>query len=287
MKTDPRTGSMDSKTTQAIFERLRDQVVRRSDEDRHSQRRAVDALRSRIRHLEPPVSAHDTWDQVRPRVERTEEYRALDTDDLRRQAFDRVLRKLKDSREDDDRDSHRGKRDRERRGGSGRPDSRRDRHRTRSPEVDAYAADRKKAQADRERQYHRGSFGVSPPLSDGSRRERRERDSRDDRYEPPPRGTDRYDGRTSRYDRERESRDKERPDREREYVSRADPRDQAGSTLDYGDDTGPLSAGGMSTGSRRRRDTDSVEPGRDPKVCHASNFSHMLMNTAPTRIRLA
>jgi pre-mRNA-processing factor 40 len=46
-------------------------------------------------------------------------------------------------------------------------DDRRDRgtgrHRTRTPELDAYEADRRKAQADCERSYCKASFVFSPP----------------------------------------------------------------------------------------------------------------------------
>jgi pre-mRNA-processing factor 40 len=250
MKADRRTASIDPESLTLIFERLRDKAMRRSEDDKHhaerQQRRAVDALRSRIKRLEPPVRVDDTWEEVRPRLEKLEEFRALDSEDLRRSAFDKTIRRLKD-KEDYDRD--RGRRDRDYRD----RDRDRDReyrnghhsrrHRTRSPEPDAYEADRKKAQADRERLYRKSSTGLSPP--------RRERDDRD-RYVP----------RGSHYDRERREREVER---ERTYSTRADPRDRP-SELDYGD--------GSRGSTRRRRDSDddSLNGRRDVKVCLVSSL---------------
>lgn len=253
MKTDRRTEKLDDDSLSLIFQRLLEKVMKRNEEDKYQaerhQRRAIDALRSRIKHLEPPVGVNDTWEQVRPRIEKLEEYRSLDSDELRRSAFDKYVRRLKE-KEDDDRERDRARRDRDRdrdrlrdrdRDFRNGHDHRRRRTRTRSPEPDAYEADRKKAQADRERSYRRGSVaGLSPPPYN-----RRDRDERD-----------RYDGRqvSSHYDRERRQREVER---ERSYISRADPRDKA-SELDYGDSR-PGSV-------RRRRDSDVESPKRDVKV---------------------
>jgi pre-mRNA-processing factor 40 len=253
MSTDRRTSKIPADTLRLIFSRLREKVLRRSDEDRHAQRRAVDALRSRIKHLEPPISSSDTFEQVRPRLEKLEEFGVLESDDLRIQAFDKVIRRLKE-REEEDRESSRRSRDSPRRDhrerdshrdyDSRRSDSHRPRHRTRTPETDAYAADRKKAQADRERQYRKGSaFGLSPPPSAGGRRDATDRyvpsDNRDRLRSPRERG-DRYDGRGSA----RSS--------GAAHLSRADPREAANSAeLDYGDSSAVTSV--------RRRRTDSED----------------------------
>lgn len=281
MKSDRRTASIDADYLQLIFERLRDKVMRRSDEDRHIQRRAMDSLRSRIKHLEPPVVAADTWESVRPRLEKFEEYKALSSDDLRQQAFDKFIKRLKDRVDEPDRDREREQdrshsrrdrerdRDRDRAARVGGDSHRPARHRSRSPEIDAYAADRKKAQADRERQFRKSSFPVSPPPPGAGRRSRerevdrydgRERDRERDRdrerereRDPRERGGDRYDGRAAP-DR---TRDRER---ERGFVSRADPREAGASNeLDYGESR-PTLAG------RRRRESDAEGDGRDAKV---------------------
>lgn len=75
------------------------------------QRRAVDDLRSYMKHLDPPIKVDDTYEKVKPRIERSGEYLALPTDDLRRSAFDKFIRRLKD-KEDDERDRAK-RRDRE------------------------------------------------------------------------------------------------------------------------------------------------------------------------------
>lgn len=273
MQTDRRTASIDPEYLRLIFDRLHDRVLRRSDDEKHAQRRAVDSLRSKIKRLEPPVAASDTWEQVRPRIEKLEEYRALDSDDLRKQAFDKVVKRLKESKDRDDehdRDHYHGvRRDRERererprdvdyRNG-GRGDSHRPRHRTgtRTPEIDAYEADRKKAIADRERQYRKSSVsGLSPPPPRRDRDDRYDRGR--DRERERERERDRFDGRPrSRHDRP-ERRDRE-GDREKSYISRADPREK-GSELDYGESR-PSSI-------RRRRDSEGET--RDSKVRNLNN----------------
>jgi pre-mRNA-processing factor 40 len=274
MKSDRRTASIDADSLQLIFERLREKVMRRSDEDRHVQRRAIDALRSRIKHLDPPITAADTWGTVRPRVEKFDEYRALPADDLREMAFDKAKSRLHERDHDTDRDRERdgdrshSKRDRERerdrdRGSRAGDSHRPSRHRSRSPEIDAYAADRKKAQADRERQFRKSSFPVSPPPPGRRSRDRevdrydgrdRDRERDRERERDRDRGGDRYDGRSAP-DR---TRDRER-ERERGYVSRADPREAgANSELDYGDSRpAPV---------RRRRESDADVEGREAKV---------------------
>ncbi|OCK85917.1 putative formin binding protein [Lepidopterella palustris CBS 459.81] len=263
MHADRRTANIDRDSMTIIFERLREKVQRRSEENKHhaerSQRRAIDELRSKIKHLDPPVVLGDTWEQVRPRVEKLEEYRALDTDELRHTAFDKFMRRLKEKEEDQERDrdrirrDHRDRdrerdrlrdreRDREYRNGHGDA-HRRHRTRTRSPEPDAYEEDRKKAQANREKQYRKAgsSTGLSPPY-------RRDRDERE-------RDKSTRQVSLSHYDRERREREVER---ERLYVSRADPREK-GSELDYGESR----PGSM----RRRRDSDEDSPAsrRDSK----------------------
>lgn len=232
MQTDRRTKNLEPEALSLIFERLHQKVVRRSEDDKHQAerhlRRAVEDLRSKIKRLSPSVVVGDTWEQVRPRVEKLEEYRVLDSDGLARSAFDKVIRRLKEKAEEHGGD----RRDRERNGDGKRL-------RTRTPEMDAYEADRRKAQAARERNYgKRGASGLSPPAPRA-----RDRD-------------DRYDGRkvSTHYGSERER------ERERSYTSRADPRDRP-SELDYGD------GGSRPTTTRRRRESDvSARDVRDTKV---------------------
>ncbi|KAK4695559.1 pre-mRNA-processing factor 40, partial [Lecanoromycetidae sp. Uapishka_2] len=248
MSTDRRTATISPDTLELIFNRLLEKVLRRTEDDKHAserqQRRLIDSLRSKIKHLSnPAVTSNTTYDSIRPHIQHLEEYRALDDDSLRRQAFDKVLRRLKEKEEDErhskrDRSRTREHRERDPRNGhvsSHRhaiPVDRHDRRRgSRTPELDAYEADRRKAMADRERQYHKsGSTGLSPP----PRSRERERERIDSR---PPR--------LSHYERERREREEER---ERLYRTRGDPRGSR-DELDYG--------GNVSAGGRRRRDSDA------------------------------
>lgn len=265
-----------------IFQRLIEKLKRRQTEAKanqeHTINRAYDDLKLRLEQLEPPVSVGDTWDQVRPRIERSEEYRTVGSDDIRRAAFDKYMRRLErgdlephrghrrshrdrdrgDRERDRDRDRdherdradrrrerERGTRDREYR--NGHTDShRRRRTRTRSPEPDAYEADRQKAIADRESRFRQST--------------KEERDRPRDRH-------DRSVRQGSVYERERRERDTER---ERLYIDRADPRDRGTTTeLDYGDSR-PVS-------SRRRRESDVGSPGsrRDSKVRISQNRMYL------------
>ena len=260
MRSDPRTAKLNTEELDMIYERLMEKVRKRHEEERvhteRSQRKAVDALRSVIKHLDPPVRVSDTYDDVVPRLQGFEEFQVLNDEEARRSAFEKQLRRLREKEEDLERERARRDRGREHRNGS-RRDHERDRerrHRTRTPETDAYEADRRKAQADRERQHRKPSFGLTPPP-------RERRDDRDDRY----RRLDRHES-MSIYDRERREREMER---ERSYVSRVDPRDK-GRTLDYGDED----AVGSRPGSiRKRRDSEgSMSARRDPKVSNLSCY---------------
>ena len=265
MRSDPKTASLNNEQLYMIYDRLMQKIKKRAEEDKalteRSQRKAIDTLRSVIKHIDPPVRVSDTYEDIVPRLQSHEEYQLLNDNGARRSAFDKHIRRLREKEEETERDRARRERDRDYRNGSRRDlDRDRDRRnrsgtpeprprtRTRTPEPDAYEADRRKAQADRERQYRKASFGLTPPP-------RERRDEREDRY----RRQDRHES-MSHYDRERRERETER---ERSYISRADPRDK-GRTLDYGDED----AVGSRPGSiRKRRDSDGSASGRrDSKV---------------------
>ena len=237
MSTDRRTASLPPDTLSLIFQRLYDKVVRRTEEDKHAserhQRRLIDALRSKIKHLSnPPITSTTTFESIRPSISHLDEFKALDSDDLRRQAFDKVIRRLKEKEDDLEHErSKRRERDRDREVRNGHHYGRR----SRSPELDPYEADRRKAMADRERQYHKsGATGLSPPPRDRER----------DRHE---RILSRDHHRLSHYDRERREREDER---ERLYRTRGSRADE----LDYGAEGGRSSA-------RRRRDSEGDSVG--------------------------
>lgn len=256
MSTDRRTASLPSDILSLIFQRLYDKVVRRTEDDKHAserhQRRMIDALRSKIKHLNnPPVMASTTWDSIRPSISHLEEFKALDSDDLRRQAFDKVIRRLKE-KEDDLEHERSKRRDRDR----DRDRDLRNGHRhaargSRTPELDPYEADRRKAMADRERQYHKsGATGLSPPPPPPPR----DRDRDRDRHE---RLSSRDHIRLSHYDRERREREDER---ERLYRTRGSRADE----LDYGADA-------RSSTVRRRRESDGESGGSARKRARRDN----------------
>ena len=263
MKSDRRTSKIDSDILSLLFHRIQEKAIRRDEEEKHAadrhQRRAVDALRSRIKRLEPPVRVTDTWDDVKARLEKYEEYKAVDSDELRESAFAKVIRRLKEKEEDEkERDLRDRERDRERerdhsrrrdydRGDRDYRSSRGERRGgsrvSRTPEPDAYEADRRKAQADRERSYRKVS--AFSPARD--RREDRERERGDrDRYRERERDRDRGDR-----DYDRRPGDRREDERERMYRTRGDPRGGR-DELDYGDTRSTTS-----TDRRRRRESDS------------------------------
>ncbi|EMD00984.1 hypothetical protein BAUCODRAFT_61170 [Baudoinia panamericana UAMH 10762] len=237
MSADPRTARFTDEELQMIYSRLMEKILRRLEEEKlnaeRQQRKTVDALRSRIKHLDPPVRLGETYEEVAPRLEPFEEFQMLQDDDARRAAFEKHMRRIRE-KEQEDLERERVRRDRDQRNGSRRTerDDRERRHRTRTPEVDAYEADRKRAQANREKQYRKASFGLTPPP----------RERRDDRYDDRRRPDNMY---------ERERREREM-ERERSYISRADPRDK-GRTLDYGDEDAVVSQPGS---IRKRRESD-------------------------------
>lgn len=248
LKKDSRTAQYDQDTLTAIFDKMREKIVRRIEDDRHqherSQRRRIDALRSYIRHLEPPVEVSDTYEKVRPRLAASEEFKALDSEELRKSAFEKHIRRLKEKQEDRERERERSHRDKDKhsrrredsRNGydsyhkprSGRTDRERSRHLTRSPEPDPYEAERRRAAGERERQY-RGRRDSSVHRSD--------RDSRHG-------SRHRHERTESVYDRERREREEER---ERQYSLSVRERDEY-------------------RPSRRRRGLTPEDEDRDSKV---------------------
>lgn len=208
----------------------------------------MDSLRSFIKHLEPPVRIDDTYERILPRIEKSEEYLAISSDELRRSAFDKVLKRLKE-KEDDEKDRLRRRdrasvdrsayRDRDRGERSHRPSGRHART-SRSPEPDAYEADRRKAIADREKNYRKGS-AADTLLSPARRSDRPDRD-----LDRPYRS--RRDDALSHYDRERRDREDER---EKLYRRRGDPRGSM-DELPWGDDK---------PNRRRRADSDAESVG--------------------------
>ncbi|KAL8704385.1 MAG: hypothetical protein Q9201_002454 [Fulgogasparrea decipioides] len=246
MSTDRRTAHLPSDTLDLIFARLHEKVVRRSEDDKHAserhQRRAIDALRSKIKHLSsPPVTASTTWESLRPQIAHLEEFKTLENDGLRRQAFEKVIRRLREKEEDaSERNSKRDRRG-EQRNGHYDPRSAAGRDRA-TPELDIYEAERRKAMADRERQYNykAGATGLSPPPAASHRPSDRDRHER-----VGSRGERRHRERYADLDPRDDVRERER---ERLYATRATRGERE---LDYGDS--------LRGGGRRRRGSDGSE----------------------------
>ena len=244
VKPDPALAHIDTASLQLIFQRIR-RNIRKTELPE-----AIDRLRSKIKHLDPPVRLTDTWDDVKPRIKGSSEYKALETEQYRREALDKHLRRLKrraEAEREENRHHRREHRDRDHRGHS---------RRTRSPEVDPYEAERRQAGRDRERHYRQSTN------HDSAFTGRRE----GDRYAPDR--SSRYRDYDTQYRRERESEDR--------FSGRADPRETA-TQLDYGDGTPTsradprerattLDYGDSTPATRKRRDSDAHST-RSAKVC--------------------
>ncbi|KAG7124035.1 Pre-mRNA-processing protein prp40 like [Verticillium longisporum] len=281
VKKNRRTANINNDTLTILFERLQERRSKRPEDDKHSerqQRRAVDDLRTYMKRVEPPIAVGDTWEKVRPRLADSPAFQAVASEEARVGAFDKFVRRLREKEEDADRDRRRRRdrgsserdlyrdrdthreRDRSRgersyRGGGGRAS-----RRSRSPEVDAYEADRRKAIAERERNHRKSTMAesllsdrrASPPPPPPRRERSRERNGGRERERERERERDRDYDRPSRsrrdddayYDRDRRDREDER---ERTYRRRIDSYDE----LPYGDE--------RPSGSRRRRDDDDAD----------------------------
>ncbi|KAM3453739.1 hypothetical protein MY3296_003582 [Beauveria thailandica] len=262
MRDDRRTANIDPDLLKLLFDRLREKRNAKRDEqpERH-QRRTMDDLRVHLKRMDPPVTLGDTFDKVRPRILKVAEFQSL-PDDALHSVFDRHMRRLREKDEDMERgarrsserevprrDGDRARSERSHRSGGG------GRRRSRSPELDPYEADRRKAIAERERNHRKSTMAESLLASEragGGRpsppppaRRERDRDPRD------------YD-RPSRSRRDLDDRDYDRRDREEErdrYRRRGADRGSY-DELPYGDE--------RPAGSRRRRQ-DEEDDRRDSK----------------------
>lgn len=117
---DSRGEGISSSNLQVIFEDLKRLSSKRRDHDRHAGdrklRRNQDLLRTVFKELEPPIKLEDKWEDVKLRVQDTEEYKALPTEESRIDVFERHMRRLKERGRDreHDREREREQRNRER-----------------------------------------------------------------------------------------------------------------------------------------------------------------------------
>lgn len=242
-----------------------------------------------MKRLDPPITLIDTYEKVKSRLQKVPEFQAVTSDEGRRSAFDKHMRRLREKEEELEKDRRRRDRSRDRfrererersrdRGERSHRSGRTPRRSSRSPEPDLYEADRRKAIAERERNYRKTSMAETllsdRRSSDGHEHHRdrdrererdrdryreRERDRDRDRYrdeDRPPRS--RRDEPLSHYERERRDREEER---ERSYRRRVVERDV--DDLNYGDEKPTVP-----TRRRRADDEDERRPeSRDSKVC--------------------
>ncbi|KAK9369115.1 hypothetical protein V1509DRAFT_621173 [Lipomyces kononenkoae] len=101
--TDVRAAEIEESVHLSLFEKQRSRAIRKLEEDRHQEerrlRRRIDALRSVMRHLEPPMTGQSTWEEVRERIKDTPEFLALDSEDNRKLAFEKQLIRVKEKEE--------------------------------------------------------------------------------------------------------------------------------------------------------------------------------------------
>lgn len=100
LQKDPRMHNIAPKDVQLVVEALKDKAARRKrEEQRRAERKlrhAIDDLRSTIKHLDPPVTLQDTWEVVKPRVEMTSTYKALEVEDHRKAAYEKHMSRLQE-----------------------------------------------------------------------------------------------------------------------------------------------------------------------------------------------
>ncbi|KAG4303123.1 hypothetical protein PCANB_000517 [Pneumocystis canis] len=91
-------------TLSFIYDMLRERFLRKLEDEKRNderrQKRRINALRYLIKHLRPPVQLDDTWLDVRKRIEHTEEFLAVDSEENRELAFKKQMRRLKEKHEE-------------------------------------------------------------------------------------------------------------------------------------------------------------------------------------------
>lgn len=104
---------------EAIFEDIKASEAKRKEMDRHADERRIrrlqDGLRAALHEIEPPIKPGDKWEDVEKLVQNTEEYIKLKTPELRREAFDKYMRRLQERiQEREQRSKEREQKDRDR-----------------------------------------------------------------------------------------------------------------------------------------------------------------------------
>ena len=167
-----------------VFDQLMDSIISRIREDKKKESRKLkkrmDAFKSLLKHLDPPISAKSPWKEVAAKVSHKSEYQDLNEED-RITVFEKIIAKIagKSNREGDTGDEsdekshkHRKEKKRHRRRRSGSPNSNRnssddeDRHRSSKKkkssgrhEDDRHTESRHRRRSSRDYKKERGDYG--------------------------------------------------------------------------------------------------------------------------------
>ncbi|KAF9902086.1 hypothetical protein EC991_005292 [Linnemannia zychae] len=83
-----------------IFEQLLGKAIHHSKEEKRRQeklaRKKAESFRFMLKSLDPVVTVDSTWDDVKVKAESTTEYASLETDEKRKEIFDRYIERLKE-----------------------------------------------------------------------------------------------------------------------------------------------------------------------------------------------
>jgi pre-mRNA-processing factor 40 len=97
MSSEPRTSMIPAQLLERIFTNLVNKFRRYSS---RQSRKKPDAFRSLLRHLSE-VTYDSTWEIIRPLVAEKEEFKALESEEERVAVFDKVIRRLKEKRDEE------------------------------------------------------------------------------------------------------------------------------------------------------------------------------------------
>lgn len=100
MSSDQRTSVIPGELLQRIFANLVNKSRRHASS--RAPRRKADAFRSLLRHMSE-VTYDSTWDEIRPLVVNKDEFKALESEEERVIVFEKVIRRLKEKREEEKR----------------------------------------------------------------------------------------------------------------------------------------------------------------------------------------
>ncbi|PKK69511.1 hypothetical protein RhiirC2_850665 [Rhizophagus irregularis] len=86
---DDRISSVNETNLRIIFEQLQRKQERR-------QRRKLDAFKTILKHFEANITPDATWEKVRPIIEKTEEFQAIESEEQRIEVFNKFIERIKE-----------------------------------------------------------------------------------------------------------------------------------------------------------------------------------------------